>query len=73
MELFLFHFRQTGWTLKQEFLCTPAYGTVDPENMEAILSSKFHGKFNLRQAQNACVSVTDSIAWQTSTMDHGEM
>ncbi|KAK8111826.1 uncharacterized protein PG998_008283 [Apiospora kogelbergensis] len=42
MELFLFHFRQTGWTLKQEFLCTPAYGTVDPENMEAILSSKFH-------------------------------
>lgn len=31
MELFLFHFRQTGWTLKQVFLGTPAYGTVYPE------------------------------------------
>ncbi|KAK8035337.1 hypothetical protein PG993_010332 [Apiospora rasikravindrae] len=41
MELFLFHFRQTGWTLKQIFLATPAYGTVDPENLEAILSTKF--------------------------------
>ena len=43
MELFLFHFRQTGYTLKQVFLLTPAYGTVDPENLKAILSSKFSG------------------------------
>lgn len=43
MELFLFHFRQTGYTLKQVFLMTPAYGTVDPANLEAILSTKFHG------------------------------
>ncbi|KAK3352624.1 cytochrome P450 alkane hydroxylase [Lasiosphaeria hispida] len=41
MELFLFHFRQTGYTLKQIFLLTPAYGTVDPANLEAILSTKF--------------------------------
>ncbi|KAF7868848.1 uncharacterized protein EAF02_009584 [Botrytis sinoallii] len=41
MELFLFHFRQTGYTLKQIFLLTPAYGTVDPANLEAIMSTKF--------------------------------
>ncbi|OBT41892.1 hypothetical protein VE00_07408 [Pseudogymnoascus sp. WSF 3629] len=41
MELFLFHFRQTGWTLEQVFLRVPAFGTVDPANMEAILSSNF--------------------------------
>ncbi|TGO38428.1 hypothetical protein BHYA_0075g00310 [Botrytis hyacinthi] len=41
MELFLFHFRQTGYTLKQVFLLTPAYGTVDPANLEAIMSTKF--------------------------------
>ncbi|KAI1170320.1 cytochrome P450 alkane hydroxylase [Nemania sp. FL0916] len=41
MELFLFHFRQTGYTLKQVFLLTPAYGTVDPANLEAMFSTKF--------------------------------
>ncbi|KAI1818133.1 cytochrome P450 alkane hydroxylase [Poronia punctata] len=41
MELFLFHFRQTGYTLKQVFLGTPAYGTVDPANLEAIFSTNF--------------------------------
>ncbi|KAI0195453.1 cytochrome P450 alkane hydroxylase [Astrocystis sublimbata] len=41
MELFLFHFRQTGYTLKQIFLMTPAYGTVDPANLEAIFSTNF--------------------------------
>ncbi|KAA6409046.1 MAG: cytochrome P450 alkane hydroxylase [Lasallia pustulata] len=39
MELFLFHFRQTGYTLEQVFLGTPAFGTVDPANLEAILST----------------------------------
>ena len=43
MELFLFYFRQTGYTLQQVFLLTPAFGTVDPANLEAILSSKFSG------------------------------
>jgi hypothetical protein len=43
MELFLFHFRQTGYTLEQVFLGTPALGTVDPANLEAILSTNFKG------------------------------
>lgn len=58
MELFLFHFRQTGYTLKQVFLGTPAYGTVDPANMEAIFSSKFSGKPRL---QTPKVVVTNFI------------
>lgn len=44
MELFLFHFRQTGYTLQQIFLRNPAFGTVDPANLEAIFSTKFKGK-----------------------------
>lgn len=44
MELFLFHFRQTGYTLQQLFLRNPAFGTVDPANLEAIFSTKFKGK-----------------------------
>lgn len=44
MELFLFHFRQTGYTLKQVFLLIPAFGTVDPANLKAMLSSKFSGR-----------------------------
>ena len=43
MELFLFHFRQTGNTLKQRFLLTPAFGTIDPANLEAMLSTNFKG------------------------------
>ena len=43
MELFLFHFRQTGNTLGQVFLGTQAFGTVDPANLEAILSTNFKG------------------------------
>ena len=41
MELFLFHFRLWGTTLEQKFLGTLAYGTIEPRNLEAILSSKF--------------------------------
>jgi hypothetical protein len=44
MELFLFHFRQTGNTLEQKFLGTKAYGTIEPANLEAIFSTKFKGK-----------------------------
>ena len=43
MELFLFHFRQTGNTLEQVFLGTQAFGTIDPANLEAILSTDFKG------------------------------
>ncbi|KAF1843674.1 cytochrome P450 alkane hydroxylase [Cucurbitaria berberidis CBS 394.84] len=41
MELFLFHFRQTGNTLEQKFLGTKAYGTIEPANLEAIFSTNF--------------------------------
>jgi cytochrome P450 len=44
MELFLFHFRQTGNTLEQKFLGTRAYGTIEPANVEAILSTESAGK-----------------------------
>jgi hypothetical protein len=44
MELFLFHFRQTGSTLEQKFLGTKAYGTIEPANLEAIFSTGFKGE-----------------------------
>jgi hypothetical protein len=47
MELFLFHFRQTGSTLKQVFLMTPAYGTIEPANLEAILATNFKGMYHV--------------------------
>lgn len=44
MQLFLFHFRQTAGTIQQRFLGTLAFGTTDPENIEAILHSKAQGR-----------------------------
>lgn len=41
MELFLFHFRLWGTTLQQKFLGTLAFGTIEPRNLETILSTKF--------------------------------
>ena len=41
MELFLFHFRDVGNTLEQRFLGTPAFGTTEPRNLEAMFSTKF--------------------------------
>ncbi|KAI1082173.1 cytochrome P450 alkane hydroxylase [Whalleya microplaca] len=41
MEEFLFHFRQTGYTIRQVLLGVTAYDTAEPANLEAILSSKF--------------------------------
>jgi hypothetical protein len=55
MELFLFHFRQTGSTLEQKFLGTKAYGTIEPANLEAIFSSHFKGK-----------KVFESVSWVSS-------
>jgi hypothetical protein len=43
MELFLFHFRLWGTTLEQIFLGTRAFGTIEPANLEAILSTNFKG------------------------------
>ena len=44
MALFLWHFRHWGDTLEQVFLGTRAFGTIDPRNLEAILSTQFTGE-----------------------------
>ena len=49
MELFLFHFEDVGNTLEQKFLGTPAFGTIDPKNLEAMFSSRFEGACNENQ------------------------
>lgn len=41
MELFLFHFRQTGNTVEQVFIGTTAFNTIEPANLEALLSTNF--------------------------------
>jgi hypothetical protein len=43
MELFMFHFRQTGNTIEQVFIGTTAFDTIEPANLEALLSTKFKG------------------------------
>ncbi|MCJ1402001.1 hypothetical protein MMC11_005220 [Xylographa trunciseda] len=50
MDLFFFHFSDVGYTLEQKFLGTIAYGTIEPVNLEAMLSSKFNDfGFGLRR------------------------
>lgn len=43
MELFAFHFKDVGSTLEQCFLGTRAFGTIEPRNLEAMMSSRFQG------------------------------
>lgn len=43
MELFMFHFRQTGNTVEQVFIGTTAIDTIEPANLEALLSTNFKG------------------------------
>ncbi len=43
MALFMYHFRLWGDTLEQVFLGTRALGTIDPRNLEALLSTQFNG------------------------------
>ena len=63
MELFLFHFRQTGNTLKQLFLLTPAYGTIEPANLEAILSTNFRGKCRKTPTRTQNIPVCSRLAF----------
>ena len=44
MDLFEFHFQDVGDTLEQKFLGTLALGTIDPRNLEAMLSTQFTGQ-----------------------------
>ena len=41
MELFLLHFRLWGTTLEQVFLGIQGFDTIDPRNLEAMLSTNF--------------------------------
>lgn len=41
----MFHFRDVGNTLEQRFLGTKAFGTIEPKNLEAMMSSKMKGLF----------------------------
>ncbi|KAJ5668847.1 hypothetical protein N7462_009917 [Penicillium macrosclerotiorum] len=43
MDLFTFHFRDVGTTLEQKFLGTIAFGTIEPRNLEAMMSSQEKG------------------------------
>lgn len=45
MELFTFHFQDVGSTLEQRFLGTRAFGTIEPKNLEAMMSSKIQGEY----------------------------
>ena len=56
MELFLFHFRQTGNTVEQVFLGTPAFDTIEPANLEALLSTKFKGNRAIDTRQHCVAS-----------------
>ena len=60
MELFLFHFRQTGNTVEQCFLGTTAFDTIDPANLEALLLTRFKGK---------TATTTVSIATESSNIE----
>ena len=51
MELFSFHFQDVGNTLEQRFLGTPAFGTIEPRNLEAMFSSQFNGNAPMLLAQ----------------------
>ena len=43
MEHFLLHFRQTGNTVEKFFIGTTAFDTIEPANLEALLSTNFKG------------------------------
>jgi hypothetical protein len=64
MELFTFHFEDVGNTLEQKFLGTRAFGTIDPKNLEAMLSKRFHGRCDFVLVGNGLL-----IQWQTLATD----
>ena len=43
MDVFHFHFMDVGNTLEQRFLGTSAFGTIEPENLQAMMSTKIEG------------------------------
>lgn len=43
MDLFTFQFNDVGNTLEQKLLGTRSFGTIEPKNLEAMLSTRFGG------------------------------
>ncbi|KAH4054852.1 hypothetical protein HBH70_047010 [Parastagonospora nodorum] len=70
MELFLFHFRQTGNTLEQKFLGTRAFGTIEPANLEAILSINFQGKHDQTYFDASMLILGQTSAWVLGERSH---
>ncbi|KAB8226402.1 cytochrome P450 [Aspergillus novoparasiticus] len=71
MNLFTFHFRDCGTTLEQKFLRTIAFGTTDPENLEAMMTNTNELGFGLWRniffpfpAEG--ISTQDGDAWKHS-------
>lgn len=72
MELFLFHFRFWGTTLEHKFLGKQAFGTIEPRNLQAMLSSNFeHWSLGLRSKAmkpllGSGIFAQDGKRWETS-------
>ncbi|KAE8370908.1 cytochrome P450 [Aspergillus caelatus] len=49
LDLFTFHFQDCGTTLEQKFLGTIAFGTTDPESLEALMTNTNEFGFGLRR------------------------
>ncbi|RYN48489.1 hypothetical protein AA0117_g13443, partial [Alternaria alternata] len=58
MELFWFHFRQTGSTLEQKFLGIKAYGTIDPANLKTILTRTRGRSARYESPHSGCQKMT---------------
>jgi hypothetical protein len=70
MELFLFHFRQTGNTLEQKFLGTRAFGTIEPANLEAMLSTNFQGKHDHTYFDASMLILVQTSTWVLGERSH---
>jgi hypothetical protein len=70
MELFLFHFRQTGNTLEQKFLGTKAYGTIEPANLEAILSTQSEGNLEIMSDYRPSQVTPHRLRTRSTAKDH---
>lgn len=54
MEIFTFHFRQTGNTVEQVFIGTTAFATIKLANLEALLSTSFKGISSTNSEDTYC-------------------
>lgn len=60
LQFFFDVFEETGTTFEQVLLGARGIDTVDPENIEAVLSTNFDGWFSLRTDEQMVDKVTDN-------------